>query len=203
MDTFESILPNDPNFQDLIHALALSERFSFQLLVCKPPRLIERVLQVTQEQVSIIRGTTSPIILIDPYNGLASTQRPIHFSALVDKVLEPLLSLPKKLSNESLVFLNASRASQEEESGWIALFHKMNETRNQIIRATPLPLTLCLPPGFDTLFAREASDFWSIRSISVTIGLRHAYPMISGFSDAFWSETPNTSKRIGSFKTTN
>lgn len=150
----------------LVRALTIGEGFQFLLLACDTPRTCDLALaQLTGElgkrlerEVRLQRFAPDHLQLAQDPASTAST------------LTQWFSQLPAAGPNEwVLVVLDASRAARDEEPAWTEIFSRMNERRNELTRSLPGPLLLCVPTWLEGVFARAAPDFWSIRSLVVSV----------------------------------
>jgi hypothetical protein len=107
-------------------------------------------------------------VVIDPYLGHASGQRPIEGKVLLHQVLEPLFSWRDRGSpGHSVVIVDATGLAlsverERRHPGWTLFFRRLNERRNGLMRRFPGTLVLAMPDVAP--FATLAPDTWSVRS---------------------------------------
>lgn len=156
----------NPDVQRLVLALTLAEGFDFHIVTCETPRDADAVIEVIRLDVHRSESVPVSIVKLPPENeSIAITNR----SDLVISILEPLTSPTIKVANNRVMILDATRARYEDTDHWIWLFQRLNEKRNSIAEALKCPFILIAPENLKIQFTRHAPDFWSIRSVNITV----------------------------------
>lgn len=141
--------PLDP----LAEALALGEGFQLLLLVVPSIEVADAALGRLLRRVG--SGLTR----------LAPPQGDVDIAALETAILDRLSGS----TDASALVIDASGATNRDEPAWEEVFRRLNTRRNGIARQVDCALILCVTPRMEELFAREAPDFWSIRSVRVEV----------------------------------
>ena len=162
-----SAIRADPGFKRLVQAVALGEGFQLLIIISDSPPILLKILQFLKEDASSLNESPVTVVRIDPYPESIENVTEAH---LIDNVLSVLVypSL-NDYSEKFILAIDGSGASSADETAWGGLFRRMNERRNTIIRKIDGIILLCITPGLYQVFAREASDFWSIRNAIVTL----------------------------------
>ena len=156
---------------DLARALALNAADSFQLLhlVCSWPRSLDAALEAIVDAYQALSDTPLDIHRINPYDTLDPAKNSaVDYETLVLAVLEPLAEHGPLAPDKAHVFVldvTNYRATDVDKPVWQKVFGRMNELRNAITARWPGTLILAMPEELQTLFAHNAPDFWSIRTL--------------------------------------
>lgn len=153
----------------LCRALALSEGFSFQLVVCNTTRAATGLQLWLTQAVGEERGEPVLVERLSPYPLDWREPGPsrLDAEALGEIVLAKLVG--DAGGEGRLMFIDAARARARDVEAWRSLLLRLNERRNRIARDLGAPLTLILPPNLESEIARLAPDLWSIRSVAVEV----------------------------------
>jgi tetratricopeptide (TPR) repeat protein len=154
----------------LCNALSLAEGFRFYVATCETPRVAAALQLWVQEEVPRRREEPLSTVRISPYalsgtdgvTGLSPQELTLH-------IMDPLVSLPAEQAPMRMVVLDVAPAASSDWPAWVWAFQRMNERRDLIAQRVKSPLLLCLPPGLEVSFIRSAPDFWSIRSMALTV----------------------------------
>lgn len=161
--------PDDPAFARLLSAVALGEGFQFHLVTAHGPRQVRALLNHLVAKLPAQRGGAVRDVYLAPY-AILPRERALDADALIAHIDTALATLRSAAGDERLIVaLDATPAGEEDDAAWRRVFRHMNEQRNGFIRQLDAAFLLCLPPGLQAPFAHEAADFWSIRSVSVTL----------------------------------
>lgn len=179
----------EPELRQLIQALALSNRFHFYIVTCRAPIVAHAVFQVLEAEASEKREQAVRLVRLDPYIAHFDPRKAIEPKTLLKQVLEPLVEPSKGDAVRGVIHVvDGSRARSRDTEAWGQLFQRMNERRNVIAKRLRGELLLCIQPELETVFARSAPDFWSIRS-SMTVNVHMAPPMMQS-DPTFLDEEP-------------
>jgi hypothetical protein len=146
--------PLDP----LVQALALGEGFQLLLLVVSSEDAADAALGRLQRRLGEVQ-LGAMLARLGPPPG------DVDVPTLERAILDPLPGP----ANAAALVIDASSATNRDEPAWEEVFRRLNTRRNGISRQVDRALILCLPPRMEQLFAREAPDFWSIRSVRVEL----------------------------------
>jgi tetratricopeptide (TPR) repeat protein len=163
-------LRQDPKVKELVEAHALAEGFHFSV-VCAPPVVADALASLVPAEAGKKGGRKYHPVVIDAYAG--EHPSPLTFEYLAERVLARLLQGGQDVppGKTPLYFLDASRMQPADMDAWRALFRRMNETRNRIIRDVDAPVILVLPAEWDVEFAKNAPDLWSVGSYQARLSL--------------------------------
>lgn len=160
-----------PDAGRLARALAWADGFQLQLVACPSPRAAAALQLWLPTAVSAEREAPVWLGRISPYP--LDPRAPNRDPPLVARELneQVLLRLTGEQAREPgrLMVIDAARALEGDRAAWMACFQRLNERRNLIARDLAGPLALILPPELEIGFARAAPDFWSLRSLAITV----------------------------------
>lgn len=179
-----SSLASNPGVQSLILALKLGEGFVFHIVRCESPRDTDAVLDCIQKDS--LNSASSPRSIIRLPTDKDSTELTDGL-LLVKRILEQIVYGGEEFAANSILVLDATRARFEDKEHWIWLFKRLNETRNRIANSLNLPFILIAPEMLAAEFARNAPDFWSIRSVSISVtaqSIQSTAPTVTAFADS-------------------
>lgn len=164
----------DPAIQRLLGAVVLGQGFQFHIVVCQSSHQVEQLLNTLADVVPQQRGGRVRYEHLAPYAALQHDHA-WDDDALAQMVMTRLHAMPTPHASELLlVALDATPAKEQDAAAWRYLFWRMNEQRNALVAGLDAAFLLCLPPWMESVFAHDASDFWSIRGLSVTLALARA-----------------------------
>lgn len=159
-------LARDPGVAELVEALAWGERFDLHLVSCRAPAIVAELVALIAREVSARRVGPCEVDRVDPAVTRASPLTPLTRDALEQTILEAL----QTGAPASRVFVvDGTGSTAHDDDAWVWCFQRMNEHRNGIMRAFLGQVVLCLPPRLERLFARQAPDLWSVRTVSLTL----------------------------------
>lgn len=134
----------DPAIQRLLGAVVLGQGFQFHIVVCQSSHQVEQLLNTLADVVPQQRGGRVRYEHLAPYAALQHDHA-WDDDALAQMVMTRLHAMPTPHASELLLVAGLDAA-----------------------------FLLCLPPWMESVFAHDASDFWSIRGLSVTLALARA-----------------------------
>lgn len=157
----------DPEANRLCAALALTEGFQFDVVVCPTPRHADALLAWLAVELPKRRGHEAPFERLRPNRhdddaGLTPT-------ALTANILSQLDANRLDRGAEAVIVIDATGYRSDELAAWRWFFQRCNERRNRIAAIVAVPLLFLLPPELDSTFASQAPDLWSIRSLTVRL----------------------------------
>lgn len=185
-------LERDEGLEILVDMMAVSRRFHFFVLACDTPRVTRAALTFIRARIEIERGAAVQMHWLDPHAAAdVGLDRPLAPEQLIPATLPRLLH-PEGQGEpgDDLLVLDASRALRDDDRAWNLLFQRMNEQRNSIARALRGSLVLCVPPRLEVVFARAAPDFWSIRSLAISLAISPPSAPRVGFLQELLRTTP-------------
>jgi tetratricopeptide (TPR) repeat protein len=168
----------DVQLDHLASSLELADGFTLDLLVCSAPRIARAAIKALRALAATWADESTRFEVLDPYRSRSDLSRALDADDAIRAVLVPLVAeeWTGKLADGDralgIVIVDASLAHERDEQAWRHLFRRLNESRNLIIERLHLPLLLCLPDFLEPIFAHEAPDFWSVRSLVVNLDLR-------------------------------
>jgi len=168
-------LDADAGIEHLASSLQLNEGFELDLLVCSAHRIARAALRVLRAQLAVSENEPTHFEILDPYKTRRDSSQALDLEAAVQAVLVPLISNEAHAFHNrpgrTIVVLDASLAYERDEPAWRHIFRRLNEGRNVLIERLQVPLLLCLPEFLEPVFAHEAPDFWSVRSLVVPLAV--------------------------------
>lgn len=168
-------LDADAGIEHLASSLQLNEGFELDLLVCSAHRVARAALRVLRAQLTLSGNEPTHFEILDPYKTRRDSSQALDLEAAVQAILVPLISKEAHAFHDrpgrTIVVLDASLAYERDEPAWRHIFRRLNEGRNVLIERLQVPLLLCLPEFLEPVFAHEAPDFWSVRSLVVPLAV--------------------------------
>lgn len=158
-------LKDDPGVAELSQALALGERFHLHLVICTSGAVVGSLIGLAREHLAAVN------VARQVERRAPSLRRATPMAALTreDLTIDVLDLLRAGAERARIVVLDATDCLARDDDAWAWCFGRMNELRNSIIEAFRGELVLCLPARLERLFAKHAPDFWSVRSVTITL----------------------------------
>ncbi|MBL8692615.1 MAG: tetratricopeptide repeat protein [Planctomycetes bacterium] len=161
-------LLSHPDIVSVSCAVQMAKGFRFHLIVTSSTALAEAAVDAIVLCVRNEQGSSPALRWLVRGIETRAGSSPVTFPDLVRLVLEPVLGqYPDSTLQGALVVVDATGARTEERAAWSDLFRRMNELRNEFVRALRSSFIMILPEPLEVEFAHVASDFWSIRSSAI------------------------------------
>ncbi|MDJ0838890.1 MAG: bifunctional serine/threonine-protein kinase/formylglycine-generating enzyme family protein [Acidobacteriota bacterium] len=150
----------EPGFYRLIDSLSLADYMYFGVLSCRELRDGEPVVLYIQK---CLRQISDDVIKV---HHLRHPQgNPFKANHLGQELIDPLLEDFEGNGYHLFVIDALWEITGKDSSEEKRFFRRLNELRNTIMDRLPGPLLLLTTTDLAVTFAREAPDFWSVRSI--------------------------------------
>lgn len=151
-----------PAVQQAVHRLALAvslaEGFALHLVVVDTRRLLQVVLvQIEREVVHIY---PDPVRQSLPSQGPGEGKQE---GTLVRELVGKIEVALEGATRQRPLLIDASGDEPWHARAWARVFRRLNEQRNELIRARSAPVLLALHPPLEAIFAANAPDLWSVR----------------------------------------
>lgn len=162
-------IASDQDADRLCTALALVDGFQFDLVVCPTARDADALLAWLANELPRRRGEEVAFDRMRPERErLEQALAPATLTASVLGQLERR-SPAAGPGARSVAIVDATGFRSDEIDAWRWLFQRINERRNWLVTRVGGPLLWLLPPALDDVFANDAPDLWSIRSLAITL----------------------------------
>ena len=142
----------------LAMAVSLAEGFALHLLVVDTQRLARVVVD----------GIAPKALWVRPRARLKCL--PGDEPKLVQELVSKLEAALKPSKRQRVLAIDATGDEPWHERAWAAVFRRLNERRNELIRARGAPMLLTLHPSLEACFASNAPDLWSVRGPRLLLG---------------------------------
>jgi len=157
--SFRLLPSHEPGLERLLDSLMLADRMFFAVLSTPPAIDVEALLSLVKKYLEHHLHTTLNLHHLK-HAAFSKTPEEDH---LVRQLMKPLFEEPG--TGRHFFVINALGPSITESTAiWARFFRRLNESRNTIMDHLSGPLLLLTSPELAVLFAREAPDFWSVRS---------------------------------------
>ncbi len=165
MPTPQQVVIDVDELEILVRHLKLAAGARLLVVVCTPAQ-VEPMLEAVTVQLTAA-GKARTLLRLEPYLTPDGRLPAVDEETLLRMVFEPLTTGDAATRPETLVVVDGSHGSQQDEHAWNTLFSRLNLARNTVMRRLGGPLLLALSPPIFSWLARGAPDLYSVRSAVV------------------------------------
>ena len=167
MSTTQQVALDPDELDLLVRHLKLAAGARLLVVVCAPDQ-VEPMLEAVSRQLTAV-GKVRPVLRLDPYQTPGGQLPAVDEETLLRAVFEPLTTGEAVTQAGTLVVVDGSHGSQQDEHAWQVLLSRLNLARNTVMRRLGGPLLLALSPRIYSWLARGAPDLYSVRTAVVRL----------------------------------